>query len=300
MLDMKLDKSKILLINTVVGLVGLILVLISITTENNPKMRVLLEAVGTGLIASGGVNFLDKLFTQETSENDMSKLIKILDTQRSKIDSSIHEKKYSATKVDIVGINLNNCLKEIVDDPRQRMIKHIFSGKAERLRLLLVNPNAPFIKQRALEDNMSEVELKRRQQDSIKICISFYKKLREKRQDAIKKDEFNGTSYVEIRLIDFCPHITIERIDDESYWGLYTSDTIGINSPMFKACKNENDALFEQLKKHFIGLRTKSLNNLEDNILLRMTIDELFFNKPLAQSSLDFNEDQLKDLLKYC
>ncbi len=294
---MKLHKSNILLINTLVSLLGLVIVLIGIVFgENNPKVKAFLDPVGIGLIASGGVNFLDKVFTQENDE-DSSNTIKIVATQRTNLDPRIHYKKYSAKKIDIVGVNLDQCLREILEDPHKKMIKNIFSGKTERLRLLFVDPNAQFISQRALEDGVRESEIVGRQRDSIKMCIEFYKLLKYERDQRLHNNETNGHCKVEIRLIDFCPHITIERYDDQCYWGLYTSDDIGVHSAIFRVSSKENDVLFEQLKKHFYGLQTKHLDDTQDNRLLSMTLGKPWLNEPLVESRLDTHGEKLAELV---
>ena len=294
---MKLEKSKILLINTVVGLVGVILVLLSVNAENNPKLKTMLEAIGTSLIVSGGVNFLDKLLDQEIKEqNSPIETVTIKTHKRNNIGQDVHEGKYKAKKVDIVGISLSQCLQEIVDDPRQRMINRLVRGETERLRLLFIHPNAPFIKQRALEDGIKPEKLENQQKESIKLCIEFYKKLKN-RLDKAKSDgdSYDAKSYVEIRLIDLCPHITLERFDNETYWGLYMAHSVGLNSPMFKITKEQNDELFEQLKNHFKELTTKKLNPNNNNVLLQMTMGHLYFNIPLAESI--FGADELEKLL---
>ncbi|MDJ0601606.1 MAG: hypothetical protein QNJ37_22515 [Crocosphaera sp.] len=294
---MKRNKSNILLINTLVSLLGLVIVLIGIVfEENNPKVKAFLDPVGIGLIASGGVNFLDKVLAQENNEDSGSK-VEILATQRIRVDARIHDKKYSAKKIDIVGVNLNNCLREIVEEPHKQMIKNIFSGKTERLRLLFVDPNAQFISQRALEDGIPESEIIRRQRESIRMCISFYKLLKYERDQRHHNHETDGNCNVEIRLIDFCPHITIERYDDECYWGLYTSDDVGVHSAIFKISSKGNDILFEQLKKHFSGLQTKRFDDTQDNLLLKMTLGKLWLNEPLVESRLDTHGEELAQLL---
>ncbi|MDJ0729524.1 MAG: hypothetical protein QNJ33_05965 [Crocosphaera sp.] len=293
---MKLHKSNILLINTLVSLLGLVIVLIGIVfEENNPKVKAFLDPVGIGLIASGGVNFLDKVFTQENDE-DSSNKVEMVGKNRTKL-LRVHDKQYSAKEIDIVGVNLNDCLRGITKDPYQKMIKNIFSGKTESLTLLFVDPNAQFISQRAREDGVGEPEIIGRQRESIKMCIEFYKLLKDERDQRLHNNETNGHCKVEIRLIDFCPHITIERYDDECYWGLYTSDDIGVHSAMFKVSSKENDPLFEQLKKHFYALQTKHLDDTEDNLLLRMTLGQPWLNEPLVESRLDIHGKELAKLV---
>lgn len=296
---MKLQKSKILLINTVVSLLGVVIVFIGTVffdKVDESKKKSVLDAIGIGLIASGGVNFLDKVFAQENKEDDISQ-VEILEKRRFNVDARIHKKKYSARNIDIVGVTLSSCLHQIVEDPRRQMIKNIFSGKTECLRLFFVNPNASFIIQRALEDGISVDKIKGRQKESIKMCVKFYKLLKDERDKRHHNHEINGNCNVEIRLIDFCPYITIERYDNESYWGLYTSDTVGLNSIVFKVPKQKNYELFEQLRKHFDGLQAKSLEKTKDNILLSMTLEELTLNESLVLDSLNIDKNDLEKLL---
>lgn len=294
----KISKSTVLLINVVVSLVGMLLISFGLTIEENARFKSLLEAVGIGLIATGGVNLLDKQLSEDViEEKENEGFIRIVSNERLVGMSDVHPKKYTASKVDIVGINLERCLEEISGDPQQKMVRHIFSGNLDRIRLLLLHPNASFIKQRALEDNLSEFELHRRQKESVKLCINFYLLLKSYQNSSAFKDRNTNqkSATIEIRLIDFSPHITMERYDEELYWGLYTSDAIGLKSPIFKATQSGNPVLFEQLKKHFIGLRTKSINSI-DNILVRMVMNDLHLNTELVYSI--FSKPEEREVIK--
>ncbi len=289
--NMKLNKINILLIDIIVGLIGLILVLTSINTEHK-KLKPLLDAIGTSLLATGGVNFLYKLINEDHNNNDENNngkksFIKIIGYKR--VALGIHENKYTAKKVDIVGISLHNCLYEIANDPKERIIERITSGNMERLRLLFAHPDASFLIQRALEDGRPEDALRDRQKQCIELCVEIYRKIKKYRKEHI------NMSTLEIRLIDFCPHLTIERFDNTTYWGLYTSDTVGLNSPLFKVTKENNDELFENFKNHFSALREKKISS-RDNVLMRTTMNEHYLNKVLIEGI--FGSDETKKLLK--
>lgn len=296
----KISKSTVLLINVVVSLIGIITILSGLAVDENAKLKSLLEAVGIGLIATGGVNFLDKTFTNEIYE-DAAKpgFIRIVSNARHTGTSDVHLKKYDASKIDIVGINLGRCLEEITEDSQKKIIKHIFSGRLERFRLMLLHPDSGFIKQRALEDNVNEADLKRRQKESVKLCIKFYKLLKEyKISKGINKNQ--KSALIEIRLIDLSPHIAMERYDNEIYWGLYTSDAVGFRSPVFQVKQIDNDVLFEQLKKHFNGLINKRLDQTFDNVLVKMIINELTLNMDLINKifSEQQQQEKIKDFLR--
>ena len=55
--------------------------------------------------------------------------------------------------------------------------------------------------------------------------------------------------------MDFCPHQTIYRIDDEDiYWGLYTSSSSGVDLPLFKTSILQDPILYKHLHQDIHGL----------------------------------------------
>ena len=296
----KLDPAMILLIQVLVTMCGLILIVLGLSLENNSNRKSFVDNVGVGLIATGGVNLLGKLLEQEDKPEMKPGYVRIVSTERRNVAVDIHAKKFSAKKIDIVGVNLEGCLKDITNDPNERMLKHLFSGHCSRLRLLLLHPGSRYMEQRALEDNISGAEMKRRQKNSVKLCVKFYSALKRYKENYNQggNQSRNNSATVEIRLIYLAPHITVERYDNEIYWGLYTSEGLGYHSPMFMISQQENSDLFEQIKKNFNGLRTKKIHReKEENLLVHMVMDDGELNEGLLKGILE--EDEVKEILKY-
>jgi len=278
---MNLPKSTILAINVIIALAGIVLVFVGMTMDTG-VFRALLESIGTGLIAAGAVNFFDRFLTAEPF-HEGGELVSLV---RANADDSIYAQKHNADKVDVVGISLRECMKDIVDDTGQKMINRILNHHS-RFRLLLVHPDAAYINQRAFEDKISVESLRDRQRRSIELGILFYKRLKHQYEENSRKGTLH-TKLVgdfEIKLIDRCPYFSIFRVDKKIYWGLYASDTTGTNSPLFLTEQDKNPALFEHFKQHFYALYEKDLNG-QDNFLLRMDVDSPYLNLELAESVL--------------
>jgi hypothetical protein len=305
---MKLPKSTILLINVVLILIGLIMLAVSFPLHNvNPSLQstnqsmvsiaAILDAIATGLIATGGVNLLDKSLTEKPTAT-----VEIVALKRTKVPPKIHDKKYHSAKVDLLGMSLSDCLDEIVNDRNQAMISHIFEHGV-RLRMIFVNPNASVIAQRAVEDNLGDYNiLCNHQKRSVELCVKFYKLLKKKYEEK-ERQVTKPVGSVLIKLTDFCPHFALERYDNEIYWGLYTADTIGMQAPLFLTTKINNDDseddLHDQLKKHFVSLLEKDMRysstDKMDNFLVRMVLGEPMLNFQLAEVLL--GKDRLQQLM---
>ncbi len=278
---MKLPKTTILAIHLIIALTGLILVLIGVSIEASIG-RALLEAVGVGLIASGGVNFFDRLLTQEPTVEGGE----LVTLARAHADDSIYAQKYKGYKIDVVGVSLNEVMKELVNDPAQRMVDRILNHHV-RFRLLLIHPQADFIRQRAYEDKISAETLRERQCKSIELGLLFFRRLKQEYDECKRKGVLDSrlVGAFEIKLIDRCPYFSLFRVDDVIYWGLYTADTTGMNSPMFRVRNSQNPALFDRFKQHFYALYEKDLGG-QDNFLVKMEVDAPYLNRKLAEDLL--------------
>jgi len=264
----KLDRKHILIINVVVAIVGGSILILGFSIHES-VWRVLIEATGTSLIATGFVNFLDKLLVEAQESVD----IEIVSMRRARPNRSIYGLKYSAQKVDILGVSLADVLKEFTRDSKREMVDCVLK-QSTRLRLLLVHPDSKFLVQRASEDHITWEELHERQLKSVEMIVKFYKILldeyqREERAGSLRT---RNVGSVEIDLIDVCPYISLFRTDNEIYWGLYTSHKTGEETPLFFSKKMDKEGMFENLKDHFYGLLPK--DNNENSSLLRMIIKD--------------------------
>jgi hypothetical protein len=213
-------------------------------------------AIGTSLVAAGIINSLDRFVIEKNTRTT----VEMVEAQRKNLSGQHHEQKYRVSKFDLLAITMTDCLKEIVDD--KRMIERILFNNY-RLQLIFVDPRAPFIKQRAPEDKLSEADLVERQKHSVSYVVEFYKKLSQAYDSARANGRLNENKVgnVEIKLINVCPYLTIERFNNEIYWGIYTSGAEGKNCAIFSVRDEDNHDLFDQLKKHFYALLNRAPGN---------------------------------------
>jgi hypothetical protein len=210
----------------------------------------------------------------------------IADTKHA-LDIEIHDTKFYAEKIDMLGVSLYNFLGEMAYDSREVMVKRLIEEYMQ-LRIIFVHPQAVYLKQRSIEDNNAALEvLLQRQRTSVINCLHFYKELNAQYDQTVKKFQDVKRGWVEIKLINFCPYLTIERYDFDIYWGFYSSDTAGIRNPTFLATFEENFRLYNKLKKHFSALLVKGFkDDPEDLYLVRMGVDKPCLNRPLAEDIL--------------
>ena len=158
--------------------------------------------------------------------------------------------------MDIIGITLNHAVEELTKNGGKQIIENLLFHNLQ-LRLFMVHPHSEYLKQRAVEDNDDYIDLVNRQIETINGCVKFYHLLK-KRYDAEKKagrldTRFTGT--LQIKLLDFCPYISVFRInDDQIYWGLYTSGVTGLNMPLYQTTTKRDPSLYAQLHDHIHGL----------------------------------------------
>lgn len=287
---MKLPKSTIIAIDFVLISLGLT------TVSLGAGGSIIWEAIGTSLIATGGVGLLTHIFSESPKVDG----IKMVASTRNLMDPSIHNKKNKAKKIEMAGVSLTGFLREIANDQNQTIVNRVLIENT-RLRAAFVHPDSPFLVQRAVEDNRNDVNgLRQLQFESIEYCLQFYKHLKKqylsaKASGLIEKPK--GT--VQVKLIDFCPYLTIERYDGEIYWGLYTSDTAGEYAPMFLASRNENYVVYDKLKLHFNDLLNKHMGNASKNrdlFLISMESGEPCLRRELANQLLGKDRvDQILD-----
>jgi hypothetical protein len=257
---MKLSLKSFILVNIILCLVGVVSILIGIIATGL-LAKSLLDAVGIGLLAAGAVNIVDRSLTLEPPPIPLQG-IEVAAEKRIALPQEIIDLKYAADKVDIIGVSLTHVLDEIINDPRQRIIDRLLKHNLQ-LRLFMVHPASEYLKQRAREDNNQDiVELVRNQKYSVELCVKFFDQLSEAYKSASKAKTLNRhlTGSLQIKLLDFCPYISIYRIDEEDiYWGLYTSDKAGVNLPLFRTSANQNPTLYKHLHQHIHGLMDRDV-----------------------------------------
>lgn len=284
--SMKSKKVIFILANLVVAAVGIICTLVGIIV-GGAIARPLLESIGIGLLAAGAVNILDRTVTLEQPPVPVQR-IEVVAEKRNATPQEIHELKYTAAKVDLIGISLNHALKEFTSGPGQKRIIERLLNHNLQLRLFMVHPYSKYLEQRAHEDDVKLDELIEGQKNAVKLCVEFYERLSEA-YDLSKKNNKLDTHMIgslQIKLLDFCPYLTIYRLNEEDiYWGLYTSDKAGLNLPQFKTSASRDAALYRHLYQHIHGLMERD-KKYPDLVYMRN------FRRPVLDEKI--KEDALK------
>lgn len=269
----KVKTPHYLLINILLLALGVIIILVAIIQGST--YQPLLESVGIGLLAAAAVNIVDRIFEVEKPEAvkiqpppqpHPNEKIVLAANKRCLTPPEIHDLKFTASKVDIIGITLNHAVGELIRDEGKEIIENLLFHNLQ-LRLFMMHPCSPYLQQRIIEDNDKEVDFMIRQREAILGCVRFYELLK-KRYDLEQRKRKLDTRFVgslQIKLLNFCPYISIFRInDDRIYWGLYTSGATGLNLPLYLTTTERDPGLYAQLHDHIHGLmdRDKTYDDL--------------------------------------
>lgn len=236
-------------------LVGIIFILVNGYIDN-VFFSDLLIAIGTGLFSACFVNITMLLYKEKEEKEDS---IELLATERINLTKLYQNKRSGAQHChDILSIAVAGALNDIIKD--KNFIDRILRDRL-KVRLLLLDPRSPYVKQRAIEDQLRISDVCKDLEESINKAKKIGKSLKI-RYDFLKKKNLlvaSNEGSFEIRLYDGCPYFTFFRVDDEIIWGIYTSEKRGVNSAAFRL-KVGNDALSSQLEGHFniIWERSKS------------------------------------------
>ena len=254
--------TSYLFINAFLFLSGIIAILVAIIL-GGILVQPLLESIGVGLLAASMVNLLDRFFKVEEKKEiapppppAKEEKIILAAYKRCNTPTEILDQKFHAEKVDIVGITLNHAIEDLTKGGGKQIIENLLFHNLQ-LRLFLVHPNAEYLKQRAIEDKDKHEKLVHRQQEAIKECEVFYKHLLKRYEEEKSKGRLDTrfTGMLQIKLLDFCPYMSIFRInDDRIYWGLYTSGETGLNMPLYLTTSERDPNLYAQLHNHIHGL----------------------------------------------
>jgi hypothetical protein len=182
--------------------------------------------------------------------------IEVVVNQRIATPQDILDLKYKAFKVDIVGVSLNHVLEELVENNGARIISRLLSHNL-RLRLFMMHPNSPYLSQRAIEDNRPYDKMVERQKRNVELCVEFYNHLKSRYNDAkaAKMLDTHTLGSLQIKLLSFCPYISLYRIDEDLiFWGLYTSGKPGLELPLYKTSRSTDDMMYRHLHQHIYGL----------------------------------------------
>lgn len=194
------------LVNLLVTCIGVILVITGIlfSFSNNEMVQTILISIGTSLIASAVVSFLASIYIfkhkRESEITDIWKLISIKDN-RSEMNTKVHKKLDNAVnQLDIIGYGMKS-----FRESRENVIRSQIQ-KGLKIRIITVDPNYDFLKQRDIDENKMEGSTAK----SINQLNDWVKKLNE---------EYNKP--VEIRFCKTLPTEVYFRVDDSIYVGPY-------------------------------------------------------------------------------
>ena len=291
---MEKPRIVIFLYNVVAILIGIILVSVSVNIGDR-WLSTLLEALGIGAIATGAVNFFDRFLKEKPTDASLT----LIAHQRATIPQHIHDRKFHVQRVvDICAISLTGCLNDITRDRNNSLLHDILFKHEMRVRLMFVHPCSPYLQQRAIEEHSDYNLLQIRQRENVRKCIIFYKYLKEKYDEAVSNHRLvNPLGTLEIKLMNVCPYLTIERYDYDIYWGLYQIDKVGEKSPQFLVTIKSDYKLYEQIREHFNGLM---LNHIpvptmpaNDTLVKVGLVEGVWLNEDLANALIGPNEVKL-------
>lgn len=242
-------------INIIGILAGVIFVLFANLSFVSGFVGSLLMALGTALFAACFVNIIMQLCKEKEPEEPA----RFITNERINL-TNFYRRSRSEVRHhhDLLSIAVAGALKDIAHD--DRFIDRILRDRL-KVRLLFLNPNSDFVRQRATEDQLTVAEVYEELAASVALAVEIGEKLRARHAELKRNRLLNESDEgsFEVRLYDGCPYMTLFRADDELIWGLYTAEKRGVNSPAFRSVRG-GSVLAGQLEGHFnvIWERSKS------------------------------------------
>lgn len=288
----KLNRTQIIVLNLTLLFLGLGFVAYGSALVTNSMGFNLLNAFGTTLAATGSITLLDHLLREKPTLLGPE----LIAVRRKKIPKAVHNRKETASKIDMLGITLTDFLAEVANERSYDMLYNVMKNPESRVRVLFMHPKSPFLQQRSFEDGDHTLRtLLDRQTDSLRYCVQLYSLLKEQLEVEKKRaPHFEPRGSLIIKLIEACPYVSYERYDKDIYWGIYTSDSPGNACPVFLTTSKDED-LYEKLKAHFLALLQNGYENVikptvnkngDHNILLTVDYKGVWLNERLIASLL--------------
>jgi len=227
------SKSVYILICGIILLLGFVLVLL-------PGNGMVFISIGTSLIAGGIISFLI-LWYQIIQETEQKKFDNILETGLDSVypkrdldryDELIKKLSYC---VDITGFSLRGFFESF----RDIIIEKLDKGSRIKVRILIVDPDSVFSKEREKIEGHPEGTF-RNNIEAVKACFSKF------------------PENVEIRKISFQLPCMIFRIDNVAFIGPYLFQKPSKSTVTFEFSKS--GWLFEMFEKEFDNLWKNSLD----------------------------------------
>jgi len=188
-------------VNLIIFCVGYIFILKGCSQDNNAQVNVVYISIGTSLIASGIVMFLE-LFREILKGQLFKRIYNIIFEggleflyEKRDLDKYDSLMKNIKKKVDITGYTLNAFYESYSD----LIIEKVKANPGIIIRIILVNPDSEFSKNRA--------KLENRKHESFKDSVERI------------KSSFHGYTNIKLRQIDSPLSTMIFRIDDIIFAG---------------------------------------------------------------------------------
>ncbi len=124
----KLTRTQVVVLNVSLMLVGLGIVAFGLTLVSNPFASGLLGSFGITLAATGSITLLDRLLTEKPA----LKGPELITMRRKSVPKSIHSRKETASKIDMLGISLTDFLAEIAKDRRHEVLCNVLNNTESR------------------------------------------------------------------------------------------------------------------------------------------------------------------------
>lgn len=241
------------MINFIGILAGVVFVLFANLPFVNEFFSSLLMALGTGLFAACFVNIIMQLCREQEPEEP----VKLLSGERINLTKFYRTTRSGARRHhDLLSIAVAGALKDISRD--DHLLDRILRDRL-KVRLLFLNPLSDFVRQRAVEDQISVADVYKELSASIDMAVEIGEKLKARYAELKRNKSLSEADEgsFEVRLYDGCPYLTIFRADDEIVWGLYTAEKRGVNSAAFRS-KKGGSMLSGQLESHFDAIWERS------------------------------------------
>lgn len=213
--------------------------------------------------------------------------LKIVSEGRSLVAPEYKKLRYSAKDVSCLGFGLCSALHEFATDKKETFLRRIvFEGV--RARLMFAAPWSECVKQRAVEDGDSLAELQKVLSQCLNNTVHIHERLKAIASGKMTAASREHMGSLEIHVINFCPHVAIDRADDRLFLGFYIAGLRGDNSAVVEVLKCHG-GLFKQLDSHFDTMWKES----SDTSLLKFNT-----RRPAMEPFL--NTSYIAELLRYC
>lgn len=221
-------------IETVIFLFGAVMVFVGFAVPFPAFVSNALQSIGSSLIGSAVVGFIYNLYNEQENVLKSWGVDKVYRTRTEKSNDSDPKLRKAKERLDIVAFGM----KSFRSNHRKEMCECLTNGV--NVRILTMNPDCDFVRQRAKEENEHEEQIRHGIKDLVKWC--------EEINTEVKKTS-KKSGQIEIR---FYNCMTLEfywRCDDELYFGPYLLEKDSQQTITFRA--KRGGKLFDIYTEYF-------------------------------------------------